>query len=187
MIRIFLFNFFYMGTCGFALWRGGLPERLGAILLVADFQLSHWLIRPVALRYSGVEEAMFAVDLAAFMGFFAISLFSTRYWPLWMATVQGCVAAGHMSGLRPDVIPFAYGNYVALWSYLLLVMLFVATVRHRRRRLRYGADPSWRWQLSQIYRDGGSVHATQGPAHDDYVPGEAEACPDRSRVAASGT
>lgn len=167
MIRIILFNIVYMGTCGFALWRGGLPERLGVIILVADFQFSHWVIRPITLRYDGIEGAMFAVDLAAFIAFFSISLVSTRYWPIWMAALQGCVAAGHVNGLRSDVIPFAYGNYVALWSYLLLVLLFIATLRHRRRCEIYGADPAWWWQLSQAYRDGGSVHGTDCPTHDD--------------------
>lgn len=169
MVRIILFNILYMGTCGFALLRGGLPERLGVVILVADFQFSHWVIQPVALRYSGIEGAMFAIDLAAFIAFFAISLFSTRYWPIWMSAAQGCVVAGHVSGLRSDVIPFAYGNIVALWSYMLLALLFAATLRHRRRCRLYGADPAWRWQLSQDYRDGGPVNATHIDATDSPV------------------
>jgi len=159
MIRIIIFNIFYVGTCAFTWMRGGRPERLAMVILIADFQLSHWVIKPLVSRYSGVEHAMLAVDLAAFLSFYAMSLFSSRYWPMWMAAMQGCVAAGHVNGLRPDVVPFAYGNIVALWSYLLLGMLILATIRHQRRILRYGHDPSWRWELSEHYREGGLVDA----------------------------
>lgn len=171
MIRIILFNIFYLGTSGFALVRGGVPERLAAVILVADFQLSHWMIKPLATRYSSVEGAMLAIDLAAFAAFYAISLFSTRYWPMWMAALQGCVVAGHVNGLRADVIPFAYGNYVAVWSYLLLAILFAGTVRHCRRKQRYGHDPSWRWKLPETYRDGGATDAADIPATPGHSPG----------------
>eukprot|EP00456_Euglypha_rotunda_P077069 TRINITY_DN7255_c0_g1_i2.p2 TRINITY_DN7255_c0_g1~~TRINITY_DN7255_c0_g1_i2.p2 ORF type:complete len:231 (+),score=25.71 TRINITY_DN7255_c0_g1_i2:862-1554(+) len=159
MIRIIVFNLLYAGTCAFTWWRGGKPERFAMVVLIADFQLSHWAIRPLVSRYSGVEHAMLAVDLAAFLAIYAMSLFSSRYWPIWMAALQACVVAGHINGLRPDVVPFAYGNIVALWSYMLLGMLIVATIRHQRRIARYGDDPSWRWELSEDYRKGGLVDA----------------------------
>lgn len=164
MIRIIIFNLFYLGTCAFTWLRGGWPERLAMAILVADFQLSHWVIKPIVSRYSGVEHAMLIVDLSAFLALYAMSLLSSRYWPIWMAALQGCVVASHVNGLRTDVVPFAYGNIVALWSYLLLGLLIVATVRHQRRIARYGDDPSWRWELSETYREGGLVDADDVPA-----------------------
>lgn len=152
MIRIVLFNLLYIGTSAFALLRGGWPERLATVILIADFQLSHWVIKPLVSRYSGVEQAMLMVDLGALLALYALSLVSSRYWPMWMAALQGCVVAGHVNGLRPDVVPFAYGNVVAFWSYLLLGLLIVATIRHRRRIIRYGDDPSWRWEISTDYQ-----------------------------------
>lgn len=165
MIRIIVFNLLYGGTCAFTWMRGGKPERLAMIILIVDFQLSHWVIKPLISRYSGVEYGMLLVDLAAFLAFYAMSLVSSRYWPIWIAALQGCVVAGHINGLRPDVVPFAYGNIVALWSYLLLAILIVGTIRHQRRLARYGDDPSWRWELCKHYREGGLVDADDVPAN----------------------
>ena len=89
MIRIIVFNLFYVGTCAFSWLRGGRPERLAMVILVADFQLSHWMIRPLASRYSGVEHALLAIDLTALLAFYAMALVSSRYWPIWMAALQG--------------------------------------------------------------------------------------------------
>src|SRR3546814_17797262 len=94
-------------------------------------------------RFSGVEWPMFAVDSAAFAALYILSLISTRYWPAWMAAMQGCVALSHLSGLRLDIIPWAYGTVVAGWAYAMLVVLIIATCRHRQRLRRYGADPAW--------------------------------------------
>ncbi len=169
MIRIIVFNIFYAGTCAFTWLCGGRPERLAMVILIADFQLSHWMIKPFVSRYSGVEHAMLLVDLSAFVALYAMSLVSSRYWPAWMAALQACVVAGHVNGLRADVMPLAYGNIVALWSYLLLGILILATVRHRRRIARYGQDPSWRWELSEYYREGGLVD-------EEKVPGNPAKC-----------
>lgn len=155
MLRIIFFNILYVGTSGVALAKGGWPERIGALVLIADFQLSHLMIKPLAFRYSGVEWPMFAVDMAAFLSLYALSVISTRYWPIWMAALQGCVMLSHLIGLRPDIIPAAYGNFVVIWSYLLLVILFAATARHRARLSRYHCDPAWRWQLPENYLRGG--------------------------------
>jgi len=44
MIRILVFNLFYVVACLFALVRGGAPERIGALILVADFELSLFVV-----------------------------------------------------------------------------------------------------------------------------------------------
>src|SRR3546814_4105292 len=75
-----------------------------------------WVVAPMHSRFSGVEWPMFAVDSAAFAALYILSLISTRYWPAWMAAMQGCVALSHLSGLRLDIIPWAYGTVVAGWA-----------------------------------------------------------------------
>lgn len=154
MVRLLIFNALYSFASLFALIRGGAPERIGAIILIADFQLSACVVAPMHSRFTGVEWPMFAVDSAAFAALYILSLISTRYWPAWMAGMQGCVALSHLSGLRLDIIPWAYGTVVAGWAYAMLVMLIIATCRHRKRLRRYGADPAWYWQLPASYRSG---------------------------------
>lgn len=154
MLRVVAFNLLYVLSCAYALLRGGAPERLGAVILIANFQLSHWLIAPLESRYADVEWAMFCVDGTAFLALYALSICSTRFWPIWMAAIQGVVAISHLSGLRPDVIPWAYGNAIALWAWVLVSILATATWRHRRRLRHYGVDPAWPHQLPPSYRAG---------------------------------
>lgn len=154
MIRILIFNTLYIVSSLFALIRGGAPERIGAIILIADFQLSAWVVEPMHSRFAGVEWPMFAVDTAAFAALYILSLVTTRFWPAWMAGIQGCVALSHLAGLRLEIIPWAYGTVVAAWAYAMLAMLAVATWRHRQRIQRYGTDPAWCWELPSAYRSG---------------------------------
>ena len=161
MIRILIFNALYIASCLFALIRGGMPERIGAIILIADFQLSVWVVEPMHSRFAGVEWTMFAVDAGAFAALYILSLITTRYWPAWMAGVQGCVTVSHLAGLRLEILPWAYGTVVAVWAYAMLAMLAVATWRHRQRVHRYGADPAWYWELPASYR--------AGAAHDGRI------------------
>jgi hypothetical protein len=152
MIRILVFNLFYVVVCLFALVRGGPPERIGALILVADFELSLFVVGPMSRRFSGVEWPMFGVDFAAFAALYLLSILSARYWPIWMAALQGCVALSHLVGFRRDIIAWAYGTAVASWSYLLLAILAIATWRHIRRRAQFGIDPAWSWELPEAYR-----------------------------------
>ncbi|NIJ37377.1 hypothetical protein FHR22_002061 [Sphingopyxis panaciterrae] len=97
---------------------------------------------------------MVAVDPAAFRALYILSILSTRFWPAWIAAIQGCVALSHLAGLRLEIMPWAYGMVVAGWAYAMLLILAVGTWRHRQRIRRYGADPAWFWQLSPSYKSG---------------------------------
>ncbi|HBI20129.1 hypothetical protein FJQ54_12490 [Sandaracinobacter neustonicus] len=164
MSRLIIFSTLSVVCCAYALTRGGAPERIGTVILIANFQLSRWVVAPFDALFGKVEWAMFAVDLTAFVALYVMSLFSARYWPIWIAAVQGVVALTHLAGLWTDfIIPWAYGNAVALWSYVLLAMLAVATWRHRVRLRRYGIDPAWRGQLPPSYREGQSAGDARFP------------------------
>lgn len=157
MLRVVVFNILYILVSLYALARGGAPERIGAVILIADFQVSHWVIAPLGDRYDGVEWAMFTVDFLAFTALYGLSLFTSRFWPMWMSAVQGCVALSHLTGLSTNIIPWAYGSFVVAWAYVLLAILGAATCRHRRRLKRFTIDPAWQWQLPLEYRQGRPV------------------------------
>jgi len=162
MFRLILFNALFVSISTYALVRGSSQERIGALILIADFELSHLVIEPMQTRYLGVQWAMLEVDFAAFVALYLLSLFSGRYWPIWMCALQGLVAGSHLAGLMPKVVPWAYGNSVALWSYVLLGMLAMATRRHRARLRLYGVDPPWRSDVSGAY--GRGAHAVEARA-----------------------
>lgn len=154
MLRLILFNGLFVGSCGYALLRGGAPERIAAALLALNFELSYLALPHVAARFSSFQGAVFAIDLATLACLFALGAASSRFWPIWLAGLQGAVVLSHLLGAAPGVIAWTYSWAVAAWSYPMLVLLAVATWRHRRRLARYGMDPAWHWQQPLAYRRG---------------------------------
>jgi hypothetical protein len=89
---------------------------------------------------------------------------STRFWPMLMASMQGCGMLGHLAKpLGPDIIPKAYYATVAFWGYPIVLLLVLATWRHRVRLHRYGVDYAWVWNLPRRYRSGWSVNELAPP------------------------
>lgn len=145
MARLILFLILWLGCCFYALARGGAPEKIGAAIFLAAALLSVALEQPNGARWNSVELGVLAVDLAVFVGFFMLSVGANRFWPLWMSGMQGVQVFSHFAiALDAKVIPWAYWNAQTLWAYPMLVLLAVATLRHRSRLRRRGADPSWR-------------------------------------------
>lgn len=143
MIRFILFSVLLVLACGYALMRGGAPERIAAAILFLGSVLSPLVASAWLTRFQHVEHGMLMVDLIVFALFFILALTTRRFWPLWMTAMQGVNLVSHLSILAPDVIPRVYGNAVTLSIYPMLLVLVVATWRHQRRLAAYGADSSW--------------------------------------------
>jgi hypothetical protein len=87
-----------------------------------------------------------------------VALTSARFWPMVMASMQGCGMFGHLAKpLGPDIMPAAYYVTVAFWGFPIVLLLAVATWRHQARLARYGIDYAWTRNLPRRYRDGWSV------------------------------
>lgn len=145
MLRIAFFLALFIGACAYALARGGAPERVavgifaGGLLLTALTATASYVA-----RFSGLEIGILIVDSIMLAAFVILSLHAERYWPIWMSGMQAVEVLSHLPMLiAPDVLPQAYTTITALWSYPMLVLLIVATYRHRRRIARYGKDASW--------------------------------------------
>jgi hypothetical protein len=172
MLEIHQFIFFALliGACGYAAARGGAPERITAVAmvaaLVATLAFAH-LLPPRQGAYAAMEIGVAATDLSLFMLIVAIALFSTRFWPMLMASMMGCGLFGHLTKpLGPDILPKAYYIAVALWSYPELLLLVVATWRHQMRLARYGVDYAWVRDLPQRYRNGWSIDELAPLSHN---------------------
>lgn len=142
-IRSLLFIALLWGSFFFALVKGGRSERAAAIVILVGVELSHFTLSPAASRYRGIESALFAIDIVTFAAFFAIMLFSRKYWPMWMTAMQGVTLMAHLSGTLPDIIPNAYSNAVQLWSWPILVTLAVGTWFHMRDTTRQRSTARW--------------------------------------------
>ncbi|HKR25480.1 MAG TPA: hypothetical protein VJS15_09495, partial [Allosphingosinicella sp.] len=124
--------------------RGGLPERIGATIVVFGSTLTVAAVSSLDRRYGSVEFGVFLVDVAGLVALVLLALRSERYWPLWVAALHLIGMAGH--GLKladPDVIRRAYAFAMQFWGYPMLLLIALGTWRHQQRLKRFGFDPSW--------------------------------------------
>ena len=158
----------WLVVCGYAVVRGGAPERLTAGALMAAMIATivcSYLLHPTSDKaYSSVEFWVAMTDLVLLVALVALALVSTRFWPMAMASMHGCGVLGHLAKpLAPDILSKAYYATVAFWGYPMVILLAVATWRHRARLRRYGVDYAWMHQLPRRYRDGWSVNELARP------------------------
>lgn len=151
-------TFFYvllLVCCGYALLRGGWPERIGAAIYAVGTGLTVLARGETAIRYGSVEVGALVVDLAALIAFLVLALRARRFWPLWMTAFQAIGTAGHFAKMAdPEMMRWSYAFLLGIWSYPMLILLAVGTFNHRRRLARLGADPSW---TSRPNRTGGAL------------------------------
>jgi hypothetical protein len=129
----------------YALIRGGRPEKIGAVTLLGGACLSALFIRPHGPRFHNVESGVLVIDALIFGIFLWLAVRSTRFWPMWIAAMLGAEVLVHVMLMTvPDVVPEAYMDAIALWSWLAQVLLIVATRRHRNRLRHWGVDVPWK-------------------------------------------
>lgn len=144
MVKLLFFNALLMACCGYALWRGGAPERIGAAIILFGTALTVVAASGSANRFGSVEVGIFVVDVAGSVAFLILALRAERFWPLWMTALQAIETAGHAVKLvDPIVMRWAYAFVLAIWMYPMLVLLAVGTWRHQTRLTRFGEDRSW--------------------------------------------
>ncbi|MEN3972113.1 hypothetical protein WJS89_05475 [Sphingomicrobium sp. XHP0235] len=133
-------------VCAFAIWRGGVEERIVAVTSIVASLGSLWIIPPIDLRYGRTEMGVMAIDLAVLFVYIALALRSRRYWPLWVAGIQLTTSLSHaIKAVNVDLLPAAYAVAAQFWVYPILLILFVATLRRRKtgdRRPPSGAAPA---------------------------------------------
>ena len=129
---------------GYALLRGGAPEKIGATVVLVGSLLTLATVSNQASSYASVETGVLIVDVAAFIAFLVLALRAKRFWPIWITALQLIGTSGHLVKLvDPETIPKAYAFAAIFWSYPMLALLALGTWRHQQRLKRHGADPSW--------------------------------------------
>lgn len=139
--RFLLFEGLLVATTLYALLRGGAPERLVGLMMVVAWILSMALNSHTEFRE--FEVGLFLVDLAFFAALYLLSLFTTRFWPLWMCAMQGVDVLSHLIALLSPSESPGYAIMVQFWAYPMQILLIVATRRHRQRLSQAGVDPAW--------------------------------------------
>jgi hypothetical protein len=157
----------WAGACSYAALRGGAPERIVAAAMSLALIMT-WLFAaraaPAATSYRTMVVGVAFTDLALFGALVVVALASARFWPMLMASMQGCGMLGHLSRpLGQEILPAAYYATVAFWGFPMVILLAVATWRHGARLRRYGMDPGWVSELPQRYRAGWSISDLKAP------------------------
>lgn len=140
MWHILLFDILMLAASLYALGWGGAPERLyvlmSAVALYVTIHVHHD-------HFLKLEVGVFLVDLAFFCALYVLSLFSTRFWLIWMTGLQGLCVLSHAVILAPIPAAFGYAVLEQFWAWPMEILLIVATVRHRRRLAASGTDRPW--------------------------------------------
>lgn len=151
MLRIACFLTLLLAATIYAVRKGGGPERVMAVILIAMLatdQLLHLLVPP---RFTALDTGHLAIDLAAAAATLALALTAHRFWPLAAAALQILPLLAHVSRtVDVSVHPIAYLSMQVAASWLLPPLLILGTWRHRKRLQFCGNDRSWHasWQRS---------------------------------------
>jgi hypothetical protein len=141
--NMIVFPILIIGCCIFALRRGGVPEKIAAIVITSGWLLSLGVMSHTG-AFQSVEIGILVVDLVCLLIFIAIALRADRFWPLWVAALQLIGTAGHGASLvDPAIVPRTYAFIISVWAYPMIFLMIVGTWRHRQRLARYGVDNSW--------------------------------------------
>ena len=120
--------------CGYALWRGRRDERVVAAVCLTASIATPLVVAPLGSRFSTVEIGVLLVDLATLGLFTFVALRSFRFWPLWVAGLQLTTSMAHlMKAVELDLMPTAYSAAARFWSYPILLILLIGTLRGQRQ------------------------------------------------------
>jgi hypothetical protein len=121
--------------CGYALWRGGRPERIfGLVLLIA------WTVSPFTINTNNWLDPQWAeamIDLVVLAALLWLAFTSDRYWPMWCAAFHAVGVLMHVTMLVDRrVPPWSYRTASAIWSYVVLFTLVIGTMVEVHRPFR---------------------------------------------------
>jgi hypothetical protein len=137
--------------CGYAIWRGGRPERIAGAALLAG-----WIVSPFLINNRDWFDPQWAeaiLDTALLGLLLWIAFTSDRWWPMFAAAFHGLGVLMHVTMLiDPRVPPWSYRTAAAVWSYGWLLAMVVGTAVEVRRPPRpHDPDrPKWRiWRFGR--------------------------------------
>lgn len=143
-MRMIIFNALLLGSCFYALLRGGAPERIVGGLLLAAYAATLLSYSALATRFDHVEMAVLAVDAILLCALVTVALRADRLWPLFVAGLHIATVGAHLIKFFDlNMIRVTYAVMIAAWSYPMLALLAIGTWRHRRRLKIHGHDHPW--------------------------------------------
>ena len=128
----------------YALRKGGEPERCVATALVVAAIVSASLPFDPARSFHIVDSKLVLVDITLLTVLIGVALWSSRYWPMWLAAMQlDAVALHGVRAYDAKVWALVYAQLTGLASYPMMILLVVGTIRHHHRVLVSGPELGW--------------------------------------------
>lgn len=130
------FLFALTGSCSYAAWCGGWPERAGAAIFVVATILSI-VVGSFKPDWSEPQTGIFFVDLLMLAALINLALSSDRYWPLWVTSFHLIAVTIHVATfVDRSVAALAYVNALDFWVYPEMALLTVGTWNYQQRQRR---------------------------------------------------
>lgn len=112
MIQILFGTGLAVLVCLVALWKGGAPERWGAVILLAG-----WFITPLVDNRHGIRYGILGVDGLCLIGFLIISLKSRQLWTLLASGFMVDDVLVHLAmEIRPQIGDYTYASGLIFWG-----------------------------------------------------------------------
>lgn len=152
-MRVAAFILILLVALGYALRRGGGPERamaaIAALMVLSD-QMLHLL---VPAEYASLDVGHLSIDIFGASSTMLLALISYRFWPMIAAALHILPLLAHLSRYFDiELHPAAYMIMQVASSWLVPPLLIAATWQHQKRVRRSGNDPSWRGSLRSSNR-----------------------------------
>lgn len=137
-----------IGSCLFAILKGGPPERLaGAACLVT--MAGAWMTCPHdSSAYQQFEAGVAVFDVCQLLMFILLSHWAKRQWLFAAAGAQVIACLAHFAkAIDRTMSVGAYSQMEGFAIWPISLSLLLGTWAHRRRVRLIGADPSWKRSL----------------------------------------
>lgn len=119
-------------VCGFAMWRGGRPERFAGALFLAISIITFLL---PDRRWMDVQYTIMWLDIGYWLVLVGLALVADRWWTLWMAGLQGVGVLLHLAfWAQMKITSLAYSTGLNMVGYTLMIPLLVGTITYMRRQ-----------------------------------------------------
>ncbi len=141
-------------SLGAVAWRGGAPERLGAVVMVVMVAFQMTMEKFIPSEFNNVDISSLGTDIIGLVGFGAIALHARRMWPLWATALQIVCLGAHFSRWASITMsPVAYALIRSVPTAVILLLLLAATVRCVVARRRGQVDVPWQdWSMLAWHR-----------------------------------
>ena len=144
MMHMAFFAVLLFLSSGYAIWRGGAPERIvGASMLVA-YVATLFSHSDFAGRFTEVELGVLVIDAWLLMVLTYVTLKADRFLPIVVSGLHLATLGSHaVRMVDPSIISVTYAVLLSMWSYPMVVFLAVGTWRHQARLRTIGYDRDW--------------------------------------------